>query len=182
MLPSAYGGGEDGAQLYSGVVFDANRKLLGISNTDDVGGAGIIFEVERDTGSGLPVNLTVSASEVVVNQKATITWSAPGAVTCDKFGSWNEPVAETDPLHITPVSGTLQVDPSIGLYTYALACTDETGIVHNAYVALLVTAPPQDTVDGGQIVGGGSISLLLLALFAALLIRKIFKETRSSCP
>jgi uncharacterized repeat protein (TIGR03803 family) len=183
MLHSAYGGGEDGSQLYASVAFDAQGNLLGISNTDDVGGAGVIFKVEQATAGVLPVNLDISASEVVVNAKATITWNAPGAVTCDKFGSWNEAVVEEDPLSVTPTSGSLQVDPAIGLYTYGLACADATGIVHNAYVALLVTAPPQQTVDGGQIVGGGgSISLLLLALFAALLIRKILKETRSSCP
>jgi uncharacterized repeat protein (TIGR03803 family) len=182
MLHSSYGGGEDGSQLYAGVVFDVTGALLGVSNTDNVGGAGIIFKLERDTGSGLPVNLNVTASEIVVNQTAVISWNAPGAVTCDKFGSWNEPVSETDPLHVTPTSGSQSVDPAIGLYTYALACTDATGVIHNAYVALLVTAPPQDTVDGGKIVGGGSLSLLLLALLVALLFRKILKETRSSCP
>ncbi len=123
MLHSAFGGTDDGSQLYAGVLF-ANGALYGVSNSDDVGAAGVIFKLERDTGSGLPVNLTVSASEIVVNQTAVVSWSAPGAVTCDKFGSWNEPVAETDPLHITPTSGTLTVDPAIGLYTYALACTD----------------------------------------------------------
>jgi uncharacterized repeat protein (TIGR03803 family) len=183
MLHSSFGGAEDGSQLYASVAFDSRGNLLAISNTDDVSGAGIIFKLEQDTGSGLPVNLTISSSEVVINQKATITWSAPGAVTCDKFGSWNESTVETEPKFVTATSGTEEVDPGIGLYTYALACTDATGLVHNGYVVLLVTAPPQSTVDGGQIVGGGgSISLLLLALFAALLFRKFLKETRSSCP
>jgi uncharacterized repeat protein (TIGR03803 family) len=183
MLHSAFGGGEDGSQLYASVAFDALGNLLAISNTDDVGGAGVIFKVEQqDSGGNLPVNLSVSATEVVVNSKATITWSAPAAVTCDKFGSWNESTVETEPKFITPTAGSEEVDPAIGLYTYGLACTDATGLVHNGYVALLVTAPPLETVDGGQIVGGGSLSLLLLALFAALLVRKILKETRSSCP
>jgi hypothetical protein len=37
-------------------------------------------------------------------------------------------------------------------------------------------------VDGGEIIGGGASSWLLLALLVALLFVKLFKETRRSCP
>jgi len=182
MLHSFSGGGADGSQPYAGLLF-ANGALYGVSNTDDVSGAGVIIKLVGDTGSGLPVQIAATAKEITLGESVEISWNSPGAVTCDKSGAWNESVLETDPEHITPASGTKTVSPGVGLYTYALACTDAGNVVHNGYVGILVNPPVLASVDGGEIIdGGGALSWLLLVLFAALLIRKLIKETRSSCP
>lgn len=179
LLHGYLGTATDGLTPYASPMF-ANGNLYAVSSTDNTGAAGAIVKLERDTGGGLPVEFTVSATQIDVGQSVQIAWSAPTAVSCDKFSSWNEPAAETDPEHITPTSGTKTVTPGAGVYTYGLSCTDASNVVHNALLGLVVNPPPLKSVDGGTIVGGGELSWLLLALLAALLFVKILKETRSS--
>jgi len=179
LLHGYLGTATDGQTPYASPLF-ANGKLYAVSTTDNTGSAGAIIRLETDTGSGLPVELTVTQKEIDVGASVQLAWSAPGAVSCDKFGSWNEAAVETDPEHVTPTSGTKTVTPAPGVYTYGMACTDGAGVVHNALAGLVVNPPPLRSVDGGTIVGGGELSWLLLALLAALLFVKIFKETRSS--
>ncbi len=169
-----------GYNPYSGVLF-ANGSLYGVTYSDAINSAGILFKLEEDAGGGLPVELTVSQRETLVDLPIQITWNAPAAVTCDKFGAWNEPVDVNDPAHITPISGTQTVTPFVDTtYVYGLACADASGVIHNAFVAIDASAPPLTTIDGGEIIGGGELSWLLLVLLAALLFVKIFRETRCS--
>ena len=175
-LSSAAGG----YKPYSGVLF-ANGTLYGVTYTDGLKNVGILFKLEEDTGGGLPIDFTVSKTSALLDEPIEISWNAPAAVTCDKFGSWNEPVDENDPAHVTPITGTQTVTPFVDtVYVYGLACTDADGVVHNAFTAVDVRAPPLQSTDGGAIIGGGELSWLLLALLAALLFVKILRETRSS--
>ncbi len=103
-------------------------------------------------------------------------------MSCDKFGGWNESTDPTSPDYTTGISGSSTFSPTVGTYSFGLACTDGAGVVHNGFAGLVVDAPPQKTVDGGEIIGAGSMSWALLALFAALLIYKLTRETRFSCP
>jgi hypothetical protein len=179
MLHGYLGTATDGQTPYASPIF-ANGALYAVTTTDNVGSAGAIIKLEMDTGTGLPVEFTVSERDIDVGGSVQLAWNAPTAVSCDKFSSWNEPADAADPEHITPTSGTRTVTPGAGVYTYGLACTDAAGVVHNALVGLVVNPTPLQSVDGGAIIGGGEFSWLLLALLAVLLFVKIFKETRSS--
>ena len=130
----------------------------------------------------LPVDIQISTTEITEGDSVTISWNAPTASSCDKFGGWNESTDSTSPDYTTGISGSTTFTPAVGIYSFGLACTDSASVVHNGYVGLVVNAPPQQTVDGGAIIGGGELSWSLLALLAALLSVKIIKETRSSCP
>lgn len=181
LLHSFFGSSADGSQPYAGVLFIGDT-LYAIGSSDDRSSSGMLIKLRTDTGGGLPVDLTISRREVGASESVTLTWNAPGAETCDKSGAWDEPAAEDDPEHITPGSGSKTLIPAIGIYTYMLSCTDANDVTHHAYVGVLVNPPELDTVDGGEIIGGGTLSWMLLALFAALVIRKSIKETRRSCP
>jgi uncharacterized repeat protein (TIGR03803 family) len=166
----------------AGVLF-ANNKLYGVSYSDATEGSGMLFRLDEGTGGVPPIDLTISKTQATEDETVTVTWNAPDAASCDKFGSWDEPVAESDPRHVTPVSGSEDVKPfAAAIYTYGLACIDAANVTRYAYVALQVDPPAQESVDGGEIIGGGALSPLLLALLALLLIVKLTKETRSSCP
>jgi uncharacterized repeat protein (TIGR03803 family) len=179
MLHGYAGTATDGKSPYASPLF-ANGNLYVVSTTDNSVGAGAIVRLETETGGVLPVELTTSAREIDLGESVQLSWSAPNAVTCDKFSSWNEAADETDPEHITPTSGTKTVTPGAGVYTYGLSCADASNVIHNALVGLVVNPPPLKSVDGGKIIGGGEFSWLLLALLAALLFVKIFKENRCS--
>jgi uncharacterized repeat protein (TIGR03803 family) len=184
LLHSFFGSSADGSQPYAGLLF-ANGALYAIGSSDDSTSSGVIINLQTDTGSGLPVELTISDREITLGESMTVSWNAAGAQTCDKSGgdgAWEEPTSDTDPEHITPVIGSKTLTPPVGIYTYMLSCTDANDVVHHAFVGVLVNPPVLETVDGGEIIGGGTLSWLLLALLAALLIRKFLKETRSSCP
>jgi len=181
MLHAFSGSVTDGESPYGSLLF-ANGTLYAATDIDEIGSAGSISKLELDVGGVLPIDIEISAAQIQLNDSVTITWNAPDAVTCDKFGSWDEPADTSDPAHVTPISGSQTVIPAAGTYSYGLSCTDAAGVVHNGYAGLIVNAPPQSPVDGGSIVGGGALSWLLLAMLAALLIMKLIKETRRSCP
>lgn len=169
----------DGKTPYASVLF-AHDTLYAVSTTDNTVGAGSIVKLELGTGGVLPVEFTASQKTIQFGQSVELVWNAPDAVTCDKFSSWNESLNEEDPEHITPTSGTKTLSPGIGVFTYGLACTDAFDVIHNALVGVVVEPPNLQSVDGGAIIGGGEVSWLLLALLAALLFVKIFRETRFS--
>lgn len=181
LMHSFFGSSADGSQPYAGVLF-VNGTLYAIGSSDDLSSSGMVIKLQTDTGGGLPVDLTISKREIGASESITLTWNAPGAETCNKSGAWDEPQAEDDPEHVTPASGSKTLIPGIGIYTYMLSCTDANDVTHHAYVGVLVNPPELETVDGGEIIGGGTLSWMLLALFAALVIRKSIKETRRSCP
>jgi hypothetical protein len=165
-------------------VLFANNKLYGVSYSDATKGAGLLFQLDQGGAGTPPVDITISKKLAVEDETVTITWKATGATACDKFGSWDESPVEADPKHVTPIEGTEDVKPfAASIYTYGLACKDASDVTRYGYVALQVDPPPQETVDGGEIIdGGGALSPLLLALLALLLFVKLTKETRSSCP
>lgn len=167
----------------AGVLF-AGGKLYGVTYSDASKGAGLLFRLDEGSGGIPPVDITLSKKMAIEDDTVTVTWNAAGATTCDKFGSWDESAVETDPKHVTPVSGTEDVKPfAAAIYTYGLACTDAANVTRYGYVALQVDPPAQESVDGGEIIdGGGTLSPLLLALLVLLLFVKLTKETRSSCP
>jgi hypothetical protein len=59
---------------------------------------------------------------------------------------------------------------SAGIGNFELSCVNGAGVTTYAYTALVVTAPPAQSVDGGQVVkedgGGGSFSWPTLAVLA----------------
>jgi hypothetical protein len=161
-------------------VLFANGTLYAATTTDTVGSAGAILKLDLGTGGVLPLEFTTTVRDILVDQSFELAWNAPDALSCDKFSSWNEAVAETDPEHITPTAGSKVLAPGPGVYTYGLSCTFASDVVRNMLVGIVVKPRPLDPVDGGEIIGGGEISWLLLAMLVALLSVKIFKETRSS--
>ncbi|MET0280826.1 MAG: choice-of-anchor tandem repeat GloVer-containing protein [Steroidobacteraceae bacterium] len=162
----------EGAQPYAGLLL-ARNSIYAASFSDSFAGAGALVKLDTGTGGVLPVELSVSATDIAAGSSVAFTWSGPAGSTCSKLGTWSG---------ATTVTGTESVTPaSAGIYTYGIGCTDTASLVHNAYIAVTVRAPATEAVDGGAS-GGGAVSLWLLALLAALLTRKYFKETGSTCP
>jgi uncharacterized repeat protein (TIGR03803 family) len=177
-LLHAFGGSAvDGMQPYAGLLL-ANNSIYSTSFTDSLGGAGAIARLDVGTGGVLPLELSVSATEINRGSSIDLSWSGPAGATCIKT-SYDSGSTWTGN---TTVSGTESVTPpTAGIYNYGISCTDAASVVHNAYTAVAVKAPPTEPVDGGKS-GGGAMSLSLLALLAVLLARKYFKETGSPCP
>ena len=161
----------DGSQPNASVLL-ANNSIYAVSFTDTFSSAGTIIKLDVGSNGVLPVELSVSVTEIASGSSATITWSSPTATTCTPFGAWTTPVATSGTMSVTPATA--------GIYTYGLSCTDGAGVVRNAYAGLTVRAPPTQPVDGGG--GTGSVSAMLLLLLAALLSRKYFKERFPACP
>jgi uncharacterized repeat protein (TIGR03803 family) len=151
-------------------------QLYGVSFSDSTANAGALFKLDLGTGGVLPVELSVSPTEITIGSSVAITWSSPSATACTPSGAWSDAVVGT--------SGTLSVTPAQpGIYTYVLSCTDSANVARFAYTALLVRAPALKSVDGGASgSGGGSVSVILLLLLGALLAAKIFMERLKSCP
>jgi len=172
LLHGFSGSNLDGAQLYAGLVL-ANGSLYGATYTDQLLGRGNLFRLELGTGGTLPVQISVSESEIVRGSSVQVTWNGASASgECTKAGIWTGTAAAAGTESITPASA--------GIYTYGLRCEDANGVSHYGWVALVVNAPPLEPVDGGG--GAGAASWLLLLLMAALLTRKLTKETASTCP
>jgi uncharacterized repeat protein (TIGR03803 family) len=164
--------GVDGSQLYASVLVTGNG-LYGVSYSDLIAGSGYIFKIDTGTAGVLPIEISLSPTEITTGSSTTITWSSPGATVCAASGVWTGTTVTT--------SGTLSVTPaSAGIYTYGLSCTDGAGVVRYGYTAVTVKAPPTEPVDGGG--GAGAMTLPLLLLLAALLARKYFKEIPTACP
>lgn len=172
LLHGFTGSSVDGMQPYATLLL-AHNSIYAVGYTDGFAGAGAIARLDLGSNGELPVKLLVSETEITVGSSISVEWSAAADSTCTRIGSWEGS---------TTVSGSESVTPaSAGIYTYGLSCTDAAKNVRNAYVTVAVKALPTEPVDGGKS-GGGSLSLLLLALFAALLARKYLKESRSPCP
>jgi uncharacterized repeat protein (TIGR03803 family) len=153
----------DGGQPYSAPML-LNGALYGVSFTDGVSGAGGIYKLDLGSGGVLPVDFSVSPAAITLGSAATLTWSSSTATTCAASGAWSDTIA---------TSGTLAVTPTFaGIYTYTLSCSDGAGIGRFAYVALTVSAPPAQSVDGGGS-GGGSLSYSLLFVLLGGLLWKI---------
>jgi uncharacterized repeat protein (TIGR03803 family) len=172
LLHGFTGAASEGMQPYAGLLF-ANGALYGASFSDQVSGTGAIFKLDLGSGGVLPVELSVSATDINVGSGVTLTWSAPAAATCTKNGAWTGDTAITGTESVTPAGA--------GIYTYGLSCTDAATVVRSTYATVVVRAPPTEPVDGGG-GGGGALSWLLLLLIAALLSAKFIKEIRSPCP
>jgi uncharacterized repeat protein (TIGR03803 family) len=165
------GTANDGNRPYATLLATASG-LYGASFSDQVGGAGAVFKLDTGSNGTLPVEFSVSPTEINVGSNATLTWSSPTAATCTASGAWNPT--------ITP-SGTQAVTPTAaGIYTYVLSCTDGGGVVRHAYSALSVKSPPAKPVDGGG--GGGTASIVSLLLLGALASRRLIREKMATCP
>jgi uncharacterized repeat protein (TIGR03803 family) len=152
----------DGLKPYASLLVVGN-DVYGVSFSDSLGGAGAVFRLDQGTGGVLPVELSVSSTDIDIGSSATLTWSSPTATSCAASGSWTDTVATSGSLAVTPTA--------VGLYTYVLTCTDGAGVVRSAYTALAVRAPPAQPVDGGS-GGGGALSIPALLLLGALAIRR----------
>lgn len=171
LLHGFSGSNLDGGDLYSGLLL-VNDRIYGATFSDQLLGRGNLFRLELGTGGVLPVQISVSETEIVRGSSVQLTWTAATATECTKAGIWTGTAAASGTETITPASA--------GIYTYGLRCEDSNGVSHYGWVALVVNAPPLDSVDGGG--GAGAASWLLLLLLAALLTRKLIKETASTCP
>lgn len=168
--------GADGSSPKANLLV-VNGGVYGASSTDGGLGSGGLFKLDLGSNNTLPIELSVSPTEIVASinasESATITWSSTNMASCKKLGAWTA--------GDTTLSGTQVVTPTLpGIYTYVLSCTDGAGVVRGAYTALSVKAPPLETVDGGG--GAGALSIPLLLLLAALLFRKNLKEIFTACP
>jgi uncharacterized repeat protein (TIGR03803 family) len=163
--------GADGYGPYTKLLL-VNNAIYGASFADAALNLGTLFRLDLGSGGVLPVEISVSPTEVVRGSNATITWSSTAAASCTSTGAWSNDSA---------LSGTKQVTPTVpGNYIYVLTCTDGAGVVRHAFAALTVTLPALEPVDGGG--GAGSLSMSLLLLLAVLLLRKNLREKFASCP
>jgi uncharacterized repeat protein (TIGR03803 family) len=181
LLHGFTGGPSDGYSPMAGVLA-ANGTLYGVSSNDTIGGDGAIFTIDTGTAGVLPVQLTASASDLTdtgaLGEAVTLEWSAPAGSTCTK----NNTVAGIGWSGDAGISGTQQVELTPGIYILGLTCTDADDgntatplVVRTAFVGVVVNAPPLQPVDGGG--GTGSLNLFLLLLAAAMLFRKVQKES-----
>lgn len=161
MLHGFIGSVVDGSQPYASLLA-VGSDLYGVSFTDPLAGAGAVFKFDLGSGGTLPVEFSVSQTEIALGQSATLIWSSPTAASCTASGSWSNTI---------DVSGSVAVTPAAaGIYTYTLSCTDAAGVVRNAYTAVSVSAPAAEPVDGGG--GGGALSIPVLLLLGALSLRR----------
>jgi len=169
MLHSFTGGTFDGSNPWAPLLITGG-KIYGVSMTGNVPGsanAGAVFQLDLGTSGVLPVELSVSPTEITVGASATLTWSAAaGSTSCATSmipgTTWSDNPGTSGSLSVTPATP--------GPYTYMLTCTDAASVVRTAYAALPVKAPPSETVDGGE--GGGALSVPVLLLLGALALRK----------
>jgi uncharacterized repeat protein (TIGR03803 family) len=153
----------------------ANGSIYGASFTGP-SGEGVIFKLDLGSNGALPIEISVSPSDILVGGSATLTWSSPtaAAAMCKATGTWtngDKAASGTESVtHIVP-----------GRYIYALSCTDGAGVLRNAYATLVVEAPDRAPVDGGG--GTGTLSVTMLLLLAVLLLsRKRPREIFTACP
>jgi uncharacterized repeat protein (TIGR03803 family) len=162
LLHSFIGSPIDGNKPYASLI-EVGNFLYGVTSSDVTSSAGAIFKLDQGTGGVLPIELSLAPNDITVGGSTTLTWSSPGAASCTTDGAWTGTTVGT--------SGTQSVTPALaGIYTYILTCTDGAGVARNAYAAVAVRAPPQESVDGSG--GGGALSIPALLLLGALALRK----------
>lgn len=186
LLHGFTGSAGDGHTPRAGLLF-ANGTLYGVSSSDSVGADGTIFALDVANGGALPVQFTVSASNLTdegpIGENVTVEWNAPAGSTCTKTGSVSGSTWSGD----AGIAGTQVVTLLPGIYIIGISCTEAddgdpaTPVVERAaYAGIVVNAPLLSPVDGGG--GVGSLSLFWMLLAAALLFRKLSKESRVTCP
>ena len=153
-----------GSQSYGRVV-PLNGFLYGVTYSDALS-AGAVYRLQPSApGTTLPVQFSISSNAITVGQSATLSWSSPTASSCTTAGAWTDTINTSGSITVTP--------PGAGIGVYELSCVTSPGVSTYAYVSLVVTAPPAQSVDGGTVIGGGgSLSpwaLLVLALGAGLI-------------
>lgn len=161
LLHSFSGSLIDGGNPY-GTLVPMGNLLYGATLSDSVSGIGVIFKLDTGASGALPVEFSVSPTEIGVGSPTTLTWSSPTAATCATGGSWTDTVGTSGSLAVTP--------PTAGIYTYTLTCTDSASVARTAYTAVRVQAPAAQPVDAGG--GGGALSIPALLLLGALALRK----------
>ncbi len=160
----------DGATSYNSVL-PWNGGLLGTTFTDSSFGGGIVYKLQLpEAGNPLPIDLQLSPDSLTLGASATLSWSAPNQASCTTAGAWSDTVS---------TSGTkVQTPASVGIYNYALSCTDGVGVTRHAFAQLLVSAPPAQSVDGGATGSAGALgwwSMAMLAGVAGYRFRRRFK-------
>jgi uncharacterized repeat protein (TIGR03803 family) len=147
-------------------------------------GAGSILKLDVPESGPPLLQMSASATQIEYGQSVTISWNwtGPADWTCAKIGGsvgWPGD---------TTVSGSQSLQPAPASYAYGIRCTepddgdeDTPRQARTAQVAVVVNAPVLAPLDGGT-AGSGSLSLWWLLLAASLLICKVLKERRSSCP
>jgi uncharacterized repeat protein (TIGR03803 family) len=147
----------------NGTLVPLGGAIYGATLSDSVSGEGVIFKLDTGTGGVLPVEFSVSSTDIGMGSPTTLTWSSPTAASCASGGSWTDTVGTSGSLAVTP--------PSAGIYTYTLTCTDSASVARTAYTAVRVKAPAAQPVDAGG-GGGGALSIPALLLLGALALRK----------
>ena len=163
LLHSFSGGALDGYKPYASLLV-VGSDIYGVTFADSTAGAGAIFKLDLGTNGALPVEFSVSTTDIAYGASASLTWSSPTAATCIAGGAWTDTIG---------TSGTLSVTPTaVGIYTYTLTCTDGAGVARTATAALQVNAPALKPVDAGGSGGGGALSVPALLLLGALRLRR----------
>jgi len=110
-----------------------------------------------------PPALSLSTATVTIGSAATLSWSSISTTSCSASGSWSG--AQT-------ISGSRSVTPAgVGANTYTLTCSGAGG--SNSRSVVLTATAVSAAAASGSSGGGGSLDALgLLALGAALLLRR----------
>jgi uncharacterized repeat protein (TIGR03803 family) len=157
----------DGYSPYTTLI-PYNGQLYGITFSDASTRVGALFKLDVGDGTNLPIEISVAPSTIPFGATTLLTWSSPSAVRCVAGGAWSDTVETSGSRVLTP--------PFPAIYSYALTCTDATGVVRSAYASLRVEAPPQEPVDGGGTEGGGGITLPMLLLLGGALLGKLRRQ------
>jgi MYXO-CTERM domain-containing protein len=112
--------------------------------------------------------VSASASTLVVNNSATITWSSVNAASCTASGAWSGALAP---------SGSKTVQPAAaGTLTYTLTCSNSAGASAPASVSIVVSLPvadpPPTSSGGGSLDGPALLGLAGVAGLAAVKRRR----------
>lgn len=116
---------------------------------------------------GAPI-LSASASSLVVNNSATLTWSSVNAASCAASGAWSGALA---------TSGSKTIQPTAaGTETYTLTCSNSAGASAPASVSIVVSLavadPPPASSGGGSLDAAALLGLAGVAGLAAATRRR----------
>lgn len=111
------------------------------------------------------VAISISPSNIVVGQSATLNWSSANATSCTTSGTWLGTNVST--------SGTLNINPTAaGTYSYNLSCSGPNGSASNA-VTLTVSDPGKSGSGGGALGGEEILGLCLFAVLRRRILRGV---------
>jgi hypothetical protein len=123
------------ADSSNGMIQGNNGNFYGTSSTGGQNSDGVLYEIAPSSSISSPVLLTITPSQIVLGQPATLKWSVPNAFSltaqqCYAFvqgsgatgaGSWSG--LQSGNISNGAYDGSLSITPTAtGNYTYVLSC------------------------------------------------------------